>query len=117
MSHPDHQTKSVTEFTVCRKVRTAAPDVSEAQMRLVEKRSQDRLSLAIDGHSGELRITYDSSVLSFSQILAWLGEAGLAPINTWWFRLKSSFYDFTDSNAAAQAHARPKGCCNKIPKE
>lgn len=85
-------------------------------MRLVEKRSPDYLFLAMDNQGGELRITYDSSVLSFSRILAWLGEAGLTPINTWWFRLKSSFYDFTDSNCAAQAHARPKGCCNKIPK-
>lgn len=116
MSHPEHQANSETEFMVCRKVRIATPDVSEAQLRLVEKRSPDHLSLAIDSYSGELRITYDSSVLSFSQILAWLSEADLPPINTWWFRLQSSFYDFTDSNAAAQAHARPKGCCNKIPK-
>lgn len=116
MSHPDHQANSETEFTVCRKVRIATPNASEAQLRQVEKRSPDRLSLAINDHSGDLRITYDSSVLSFSQILAWLGEAGLTSINTWWFRLKSSFYDFTDSNSAAQAHARIKGCCNKIPK-
>lgn len=116
MSHPDHQANSETVFTVCRRVRIATPDVSEAQLRQIEKRSLDRLSLARTNHSGELRITYDSSVLTFSQILAWLGEAGLTPINTWWFHLKTSFYDFTDSNAASQAHARPKGCCNKIPK-
>lgn len=116
MSHPDHQANSETEFTVCRKVRIATADVSEAQLRLVEKRSPDRLNLAMDNHRDELRVTYDSSVLSFSQILAWLGEAGIAPTDTWWFRLKSSFYDFTDRNCAAQAHARPKGCCNKIPK-
>lgn len=116
MSHPDHQANAATEFTVCRKVRIATPDVSEAQLRLVEERSPDRLSLARDSHGGELRVTYDSSVLSFSQILAWLGEAGLTPSDTWWFRLKSSLYDFTDGNSAAQAQARPKGCCNKIPK-
>lgn len=36
MSHPDHQANSETVFTVCRKVRMATPDVSEAQLRLVE---------------------------------------------------------------------------------
>jgi len=70
----------------------------------------------MDNQGDKLRVIYDPSVLSFSQILAWLGEAGIAPTHTWWFRLKSSFYDFTDSNCAAQAHAKPKGCCNKIPK-
>lgn len=114
MAHPDQQANSQTGFMVCRKVRIATADVSEAQLHLMEKRSPDRL--AIDNHGDELRITYDSSALSFSQILAWLGEAGLPPINTWWFRLKSSLYDFSDSNSAAQAHAIPKGCCNKIPK-
>ena len=116
MSHPDHQANSGAEFTVCRKVRIVTSDVSEDRLRLVEKQSPDHLSLAIDNHSGKLRITYDSSVLSFAQTLAWLGEAGITPINTWWFSQKSSLYDVTDRNSAAQAHLRPKGCCNKIPK-
>lgn len=116
MSHPNHQANSATGYVVSRKVRITAPDVAEGVLRQVESHSPEHLSLAMGGRSGELIVTYAASTHSFSQVMAWLGEAGVQPINTWWFRVKSSLYDFSDGNVASQAHARPKGCCNRIPR-
>ncbi len=116
MSHPDHQASSATEYLVSRKVRISTPDVSGALLRQVESHAPEQLSLRVSGRSDALIVTYDASAHAFSQVLAWLSDAGIKPVDTWWFHLKSSLYDFTDGNVAAQAHARPKGCCNKISK-
>lgn len=116
MSHPDHQANSATEYLISRKVRMSAPELPEALLRQIESHTPGHLSLTIGDRSDELIVTYDASAHSFSQVLAWLNDAGIKPFNTWWFRVKSSLYDFTDGNVAAQSHARHKGCCNKIPK-
>ncbi|MEO8417388.1 MAG: hypothetical protein ABI475_01505 [Methylophilaceae bacterium] len=72
-------------------------------------------ALALDKLTCKLTLAYDTAVVSFSAILAQLMQAGIYPVDTRWFRLKSAWYDYTDQNAAEQAHAKPKGCCNRAP--
>jgi hypothetical protein len=62
-----------------------------------------------------LTITYDESKVSFSQLITSLEEHNSQPLKNWWFRIKAAFYDFEDENVAEQSHAKPKGCCNKLP--
>jgi hypothetical protein len=62
-----------------------------------------------------LTITYDESKVSFSQLITSLEEHNIQPLKNWWFRIKAAFYDFEDENVAEQSHAKPKGCCNKLP--
>lgn len=73
-------------------------------------------ALELDSTTGKLAITYDSGVLAFPAILEKLALAGIRPADSWWFRLQSAWYDYTDRNAAELAHERPKACCNKVPK-
>ena len=72
--------------------------------------------LVLNDKTGKLTIAYDSAVVSFSAILMQLAQAGIRPVDSRWFRLKAAWYAYTDRNAAEQAHARPKACCNKVPR-
>jgi hypothetical protein len=113
MSQITHQDSTPTENTVSHVMRIGSPEVSEDALRQVEGQFPDILRLAFDKQTGNLTIVYDAAQLAFSQILPRLIEAGIKPVDTWWFRLKAAWYDFTDQNTASQAHA--KGCCNRIP--
>lgn len=72
--------------------------------------------LNLDKQADKLTMAYDSAEVAFSTILAQLAQAGIRPIDSRWFRLKAAWYDYTDRNAADQAHTRPKACCNKVPR-
>lgn len=115
MSQTSHQGSTPTENTISRVMRIGASEVSEVALRQVESQFPDLLRLAFDKQNGNLTVAYDAARLAFSQILPGLAEAGIKPADTWWFRLKAAWYDFTDQNTADQAHAKHKGCCNKIP--
>ena len=110
-----HQGNAHTEYVVTRVIRIGQSGISDAASREVETQLPGNLRLEFDKQSGNLTAVYDSAAVPFSSILSQLALAGIRPINTFWFRLKSKWYDYTDRNAADQAHARPKGCCNKIP--
>jgi len=62
-----------------------------------------------------LTITYDESKVSFTELISKLEERNIKPLKNWWFRIKAALYDFEDENVAEQSHAKPKGCCNKLP--
>jgi hypothetical protein len=114
MSQTTHQGSTPTENTVSRVMRIGSPEISEEALRRVESQFPDILRLAFDAQTGNLTIVYDAAQLAFSQILPRLAEAGIKPVDSWRFRLKATWYDFTDQNTASQAHAKPKRCCNKI---
>ncbi|WP_109015942.1 heavy-metal-associated domain-containing protein [Novimethylophilus kurashikiensis] len=64
----------------------------------------------------KLTITYDSGAIAFPAILAALAQMNIRPVDSWWFRRKLAWYEYTDRNAAELAHERPKACCNKLPR-
>lgn len=72
--------------------------------------------LNLDKRTDKLTVAYDSAEVAFSTILSQLTQAGIRPTDSRWFRLKAAWYDYTDRNAAVQAHSRPKACCNKVPR-
>ncbi|HEY3325875.1 MAG TPA: hypothetical protein VGK14_01750 [Novimethylophilus sp.] len=115
MSQTTHQGSTPTEYTVSRVMRIGASEVSEDALREFEGQFPGMLRLAFDTQTGNPTIAYDAAKLAFSQILPRLAEAGIGPVDTWWLRLKAAWYGFTDRNTASQAHAKPKGCCNRIP--
>lgn len=116
MSQSSHQSSTATDNTVSRVMRICASEVSAEALRQVKGKFHGKLSLVYDKQTGNLTVAYDAVQLAFSQILPRLTEAGIKPVDTWWFRLKAAWYDFTDQNTASQTHAKPKGCCNRIPK-
>jgi hypothetical protein len=63
----------------------------------------------------DLTISYDASKVSLAEIISQLEQREIYPLKNWWFRIKVSIFGFTDENIVAQAHAKPKGCCNKLP--
>lgn len=74
------------------------------------------LELKLDKQTDKLTVAYDAARIAFSTILSQLAQAGIRPIDSRWFRLKAAWYDYTDRNAADQAHSRPRACCNKVPR-
>jgi len=115
MSQSTHQGSTATDNTVSRVMRIGASEVSEDALRLVEGQFTGILRLAFDQQTGNLSVAYDVTQLAFSQILPQLAAADIRPVDSWCFRLKAAWYDFTDQNTASQVHAKPKGCCNRIP--
>lgn len=115
MSQASYQSSPQTVNSVSRVVRIGAQEISEDALHRVEDQSQGLLRLAFDKPTGNLTITYDATKLVFSDVLNQLARMGIKPLDSWWFRQRAAWYDFTDRNAAEQAHAKPKSCCNKIP--
>lgn len=102
----------------CTVHRTIAVENPDAVNGLFELKRQlpGIQELVLDKPTGKLAVAYDSAVIAFSAILTQLSQAGIHPVDSRWFRLKAAWYDYTDRNAADQAHARPKACCNKAPR-
>jgi len=82
---------------------------------LSEIESELPVQFVYEGDKKCLAITYDESKVRFSQLITTLEEHNIQLLKNWWFRIKASFYDFEDENVAEQSHAKPKGCCNKLP--
>ena len=82
---------------------------------LSEIENKQPVQFLYESDKKRLTITYDESKVSFSQLITSLEEHNIQPLKNWWFRIKAAFYDFEDENVAEQSHAKPKGCCNKLP--
>ena len=115
MPQTTSQDSSHTENTVSHALHIGTADLSEDSLRQFEAQYHGLLRLVFDKQMGHLTMTYDAAKIVFSQILPRLAEAGINPVDTWWFRVKTAWYDFTDQNTAAQSYENPKTCCNKIP--
>jgi hypothetical protein len=99
---------------VCRTVPTDLM-LTRAVMQTCKPHLPDTLSLDLKPH-GNLQVRYNVSAIRFDQVLQILLQAGIRPKKTRWFRIKAALYRFVDANVAAQAKARPKPCCNRVPK-
>ncbi len=73
-------------------------------------------TVAVDIEKRQTTVLYDATVLDYQSIGEGLENMGFPPLNTWWTRFKAGCYQYSDTNARENAHARPSACCNKPPK-
>lgn len=100
---------------ITRVVRIRNADVSEELLRQIEIDTPSILKLVFNKGTGNLTVSYDAANVSFGMVQARLIKADINPVDSWWFRIKSACYNFTDQNVASQAHKKSKGCCNRVP--
>ena len=74
------------------------------------------LHVAINVEKNLVIVRYDASKLNYQLILELLENTGFPPSDSWWSRVRGSWYQFSDSNARDNAKAPPPACCNKPPK-
>lgn len=103
-------------YYVSRAIAVEQPSSTLNKLNEVKCRLPGLQELKLNMQRARLTVTYDSAVVSFSTILMQLANAGILPIDSRWSRLRAAWYSYTDRNAAEQAHTRPKGCCNRVPK-
>jgi len=73
-------------------------------------------TVAADVAEHQVTVLYDTSVLDYRSIEDGLQNIGFPPSDTWWSRFKGGWFQYSDTNAKENAHARPSACCNKPPK-
>ncbi len=105
-----------TSYPVHRTFKVAQTGTAARTLEAIKQQLPGIQALELNMTTSKLAVTYDAGVLSFPAILERLTLTGICPTNSWWFRLKSAWYDYTDRNVAELAHKRPKACCNKVPK-
>lgn len=64
----------------------------------------------------QIEVTYDQQIYKFSDILPKLFDSGMKIEKGFLFGLKSSWLDYLDTVARANASAPPPSCCNKPPR-
>ena len=61
-------------------------------------------------------IRYDATETDYQALLTALENAGFPPLDNWWSRRKSNWFEYLDTNARESANAPSRACCNKPPK-
>jgi hypothetical protein len=89
MAQANHQGNRGMDYGVSRSIRTGAVVLSEDVLRAVENQLPGDVRL-ICGHHASLRVAYDAALVSFSQILGRLEQAGIRPVDSRWFRIKAA---------------------------
>ena len=64
----------------------------------------------------QIIVRYDVTGLDYHSIIRVLEEAGFPPLNNWWCRFKTGWFQNLDTNARDNAKASPPACCNRPPK-
>lgn len=67
----------------------------------------------LDGDT--LRIRYDASCVGFREIEQLLAGSGIVPAAGLWWRCRSAWYRFLDSNARSNALSGGGACCSRPP--
>ncbi len=70
----------------------------------------------VDQGRHQIDVHYDTSQTSYREIMQAMEGAGASPVNSWWSRIKTGWYQYTDDNARDNAKTPPPACCNKPPK-
>ena len=63
-----------------------------------------------------VRIIYDITGCDYQGLERLLRDAGFVPPDSWWTRLKSSWYQYADSTGRENANAPQSPCCNRPPR-
>jgi copper chaperone CopZ len=72
--------------------------------------------VATDVDKHQVVVQYDASQSAYQAIEEVLKNTGFPPLDSWWSRVKSNWFQFSDTNARDNAKAPPPACCNKPPK-
>lgn len=115
MSQAIHKGSRGTDHTVSRSFRVKDPMLTTEQLQGYEARLADSIRLEMKNRAS-LIVHYDAAHLGFGRVLAQLQQLGIRPVDSRWFRINAAWYSFTDANVAAQARARSKPCCNRVPR-
>ena len=67
----------------------------------------------VTGHN--LTVRYDLRKRRLDDVVGILVKLGYPPKESWWFRIRRSWYRFTESNMSDYAKAPISACCNKPP--
>lgn len=89
--------------------------LSPTQLEAFEVQLNHELRLSLN-RENSLLVHYNAAFLNFEEVLALLHQLGITARDSRWFRIKAAWYSFVDGNVSSQASARPKACCNKVPK-
>lgn len=113
MSHPFSDKNVLPENIATHRIKVLSKSISSDSLKQIE--SDLPIEFIYNSDTQELSFSYDGSKVSFTEIINQLEQHDIRPLKNWWFRIKAAFSDFADENVADQAHAKPKGCCNKLP--
>jgi NADP-dependent 3-hydroxy acid dehydrogenase YdfG len=64
---------------------------------------------------GRLHLRYDASSVGFQDIERLFNEAGLQRPTSLWWRCRSAWYRFLDTNAKSNALSKGGACCSRPP--
>ena len=68
----------------------------------------------IDKH--QVVVRYDITGSDYQTIVEVLENTGFPPLNNWWCRYKTKWFQYLDTNGRDSANAPISPCCNKPPK-
>jgi hypothetical protein len=68
----------------------------------------------VNYHHNSLRLVYDTSKVRFEDIEKCLMMAGYPVADTYWSRMRTAMYKFTDENAYYNAHSATHACCSQL---
>ena len=72
--------------------------------------------IAIDLHKRRLMVRYDVNRMDYGSLLRLLKNAGFPAASGLLDRVRTSLYQYADTNARDNAKAPPPPCCNKPPR-
>jgi copper chaperone CopZ len=69
-----------------------------------------------DPERRRVRVLYDITGCDYQGLERVLADAGFVPLGGWWARLKSSWYQYTDTTGRENANVPSSPCCNRPPR-
>ena len=110
--------KPETACEACRSIKL--PTISHAANAMaVERAMADAagvIKTEVDPGKRRLRVLYNTTITNFATIAELLEDIGFSPDDSWWNRVKASWYEYLDENTRTNARAPAPPCCNKPPK-
>ncbi len=73
-----------------------------------------KVATNLDKH--QVIVCYDASQAAYQTIIEAMVSIGFPPLDNWWCRVKSNWYQYSDANTKENAKTPPAACCNKPPK-
>jgi len=111
---PSKPERDTTAFQVRRAIPLADVRPEKLEQAVQALRATGWLSdVGVDGR--RLRVSYDASGANFRDIERLLDEAGLQRPTSLWWRFRSAWYRFVDTNSRSNALSRGGACCNRPP--
>ncbi len=109
----DTETKpSNYAFVVHRSLQVQGMDSNEQKIWDCLAELEGMQAIDVDLEHARLKVAYDASKVNFGMIEKTLNKAGYPPRDSWWSRVKSSWYRYFDENAQTNAKSKGGACCS-----